>query len=88
MEFIEQVDILPRRFSPKKYRYEYEAILREFLDSKLKFAKVKPDIIKYNPSKDDPQHLLAQGLRRTVNRLKLPVKVVGRKLGVYLVRMY
>ena len=87
MEFIEQVDVLPRRFSPKKYRYEYEMILREILDSKLKYAKVKPDIIKYQ-CKDDPQHLLAQGLRRTANRLRLPIKIVGRKLGVYLVRIY
>jgi len=86
MEFIEQVDILPRRFSPKKYRYEYEMILREFLDSKLKFAKVKPDIIKYRGK--NPNSLLSQGLKRTANRLKLPVMIVSRKQSVYLVRTY
>ena len=85
LKYLEEVDTIPRGVGRKRYKFEYEMILKEFLDNKVKLVKVKSDIIKYRGK--TPNSLLAQGLRRTVDRLRLPVKVIGRKHGVYLIRI-
>lgn len=89
MQYIEEVDSMPKGQSVESYRFEYEMILREFLDNEMKIAKVKKELIVYRskPRKHNTSHLLVSGLKRTATRLNLPIKVIGRKGEVYLIRI-
>jgi hypothetical protein len=86
MKYVEEVDNVPRRLLVANVKPEYEMILREFLDSGTKIARVRRDVIAYKPSKHSPSDLLAQGLRRTAKRLHFPILVKNRMKEVYLIR--
>jgi hypothetical protein len=85
MEYFTEVDTIPRGLQKHHYRYDYEIILKQFLESKVKFARLNQSIVPQKSS-IDPHHNTVQCLKRTARRLKLPVKVISRLKEVYLIR--